>query len=216
METPDAITGRFSVRQFTDTPVEAETLRGLLELASRAPSGGNVQPWWIDVIHGPSMARFREFLAEREMEAAGYEIYPADLWEPHRGTRFEVGMQLYESLGIARDDKAARFGQMLRNYTFFDAPAAVFCFVDRRMGPPQWSDLGMFLQTFMVAATDAGLGTCAQEAWATYSGAVAEFCGRGDDLMLFCGVAVGHVDEAAPVNGWRSTRRPVEEFAVFH
>ena len=124
METTDAIDQRFTVREFLDTPVEAETIRELLELASRAPSGGNVQPWLIDVVAGDAMTRFRDFLAERDMEAAGYEIYPADLWEPHKSTRFEVGMQLYDSLGIARDDKGARFTQMLRNYDFFGAPAS--------------------------------------------------------------------------------------------
>ncbi len=216
METADAIDQRFTAREFLETPVEPETIRELLTLASRAPSGGNVQPWLIDVVAGDAMVRFRSFLAERPMEAAGYEIYPAELWEPHRSSRFEVGMQLYDSLGIARDDRAARGEQMMRNYDFFGAPATIFCFVDRRMGPPQWSDLGMFLQTFMLAATDAGLATCPQEAWATYSGAVAEFCGRGDDVMLFCGVAIGHADPEAPVNGWRSRRRPVEDFAVFH
>ena len=85
---------------------------------------------------------------------------------------------MYALLGIGREDKPARFAHLARNFSFFDAPSAFFCFVDRQMGPPQWSDLGMFLQTFMLLAEEAGLSTCAQEAWANHPAAVADFCRR--------------------------------------
>ena len=135
-----------------------EVLRQLLEKASRAPSGGNLQPWRVFVINGDTMPRFLEFLAGRqEREAAEYAIYPKDLSSPYRDSRFKVGEDMYALLGIGRDDKPARFAHLARNFSFFDAPAAFFCFVDRQMGPPQWSDLGMFLQTFMLLAEEAGL-----------------------------------------------------------
>jgi nitroreductase len=215
MDVTEAVQRRMSARAFLDTPVDDATIAELLELAARAPSGGNVQPWRIYVIGADTMPEFLEFLADRQMEAPGYEIYPAGLWEPYRTNRFELGEQMYEALGIPREDKAGRFGHLARNFRFFDAPVGVFCFIDRRMGPPQWSDLGMFLQTFMLLCTERGLDTCPQEAWATMSQAVAEFVGAPDDEMLFCGVAVGHADPDAPVNTVRSERMPLEEWATF-
>ena len=212
MNVSEAVVRRRSIRAFTDTPVEEDTIVGLLTRAARAPSGGNVQPWRVYVIGPGTMPAFLEFLAGREIEKPGYEIYPASLWEPYRTNRFELGEQMYAKLGIPRDDKAGRFARLAENYRFFGAPAAVFCFIDRGMGPPQWSDLGMFLQTFMLLATEAGLDTCPQEAWATWSQAVAEFVEAPEDEMLFCGVAIGHADPDAPVNDLVSERMPFEQW----
>lgn len=215
MDVSTAVDRRSSIREFLDTPVSNELIGELLTKSSRAPSGGNVQPWRIYVVNGEAMHRFRTMISEREIEEAAYDIYPSGLKEPYKTARFTIGMQMYDKLGIARDDKAARFGQMLRNYEFFGAPAAVFCFVDRQMGPPQWSDLGMFLQTFMLLAQEAGVDTCPQEAWAMWEGAISEFVGAPEDERLFCGVAIGHADPDAPVNALRSERFPLEEFATF-
>jgi len=206
---------RRSTRAFLDTRVPDSLIRGLLELSARAPSGGNVQPWKIFVINGDAMVRFREFLSGRDAEAAGYEIYPPSLWDPHRTARFELGEQMYATIGIGRDDKPARFAQMAKNFDFFGAPAAFFCFIDTRMGPPQWSDLGMFLQTFMLAAIDAGLDTCPQEAWTSYTEAVTEFVGADEQLLLFCGMAIGYEDSSQPINSLRSERLGVSDFATF-
>ena len=105
--------------------------------------------------------------------------------------------------------------QVLKNYTFFGAPAAFFCFVDRQMGRPQWSDLGMFLQTFMLLAREAGLDTCPQEAWAMKQESVTAFVEAPDELMLFCGMAIGYQDESEKVNELRTSRRPIEDWTVF-
>lgn len=215
MDVTEAVRRRKSIRAFLDTPVDDDVIAELLELAARAPSGGNVQPWRIYVITAPTMPRFLEHLAGREMEAPGYEIYPPGLWEPYRTNRYALGEAMYEQLGIPKDDKAARFGHLARNYRFFDAPVGVFCFIDRRMGPPQWSDLGMFLQTFMLLATERGLDTCPQEAWAVWSDAVSEFVGAPEEEMLFCGIAVGHADPDAPVNHLESERMPLDDWARF-
>ena len=215
MDVSTAVDRRSSIREFLDTPVPNEIIGELLTKASRAPSGGNVQPWRIYVVNGASMVDFREMLAAREIEQAAYDIYPPDLKEPYKSSRFTIGMQMYETLGIAREDKAARFGQMLRNYEFIGAPAALFCFVDKQMGPPQWSDLGMFLQTFMLLAQEAGIDTCPQEAWAMWEETVKQFVGAPDEERLFCGMAIGHADPDAPVNGLRSERFPLEEFTTF-
>lgn len=212
MDVTQAVETRKSIRAFLDTPVEDDTIVSLLEKAARAPSGGNVQPWRVYVIGSATMPSFLEHLSSRQMEQPGYQIYPNDLWEPHRTARFELGEQMYAKLGIGRDDKAGRLARLGENYRFFGAPAAFFCFVDRRMGPPQWSDLGMFLQTFMLLATEAGLATCPQEAWATWSQAVADFVEAPEEEMLFCGMAIGHADPEAPVNELVSERLPFDRW----
>ena len=190
----DAVLARKSVRAFLPDPISDETIAQLLTTASRAPSGGNVQPWRIYVVNGESMARFRAFLADRPVEAPAYDIYPSPLHEPYRSSRFKIGEDMYATLGIERDDKAGRLAQFAKNLDFFGAPAAFFCFIDRAMGPPQWSDLGMFLQTFMLLAQEAGLDTCPQEAWAVHEPAVMEFGDVPEELRLFCGMAIGTAD----------------------
>ena len=216
MNVVDAVHARRTVRAFLPDPVGDDTITELLAAASRAPSGGNLQPWRIYVLNGETMTRFREHLAgQPPMETPEYAIYPDDLVEPYRTNRFEVGEEMYALLGLDRDDKMGRLMQLARNGDFFGAPAGLFCFVDRRMGPPQWSDLGMFLQTFMLLAVEAGLGTCPQEYWAVRHGAVRAFVGAPEHEMLFCGMAIGHVDRAAAVNRLQTKRMPVEQWATF-
>ena len=216
MNVTEAVHRRKSVRQFLSTPVADDTLRQLLTDASRAPSGGNVQPWRIYVVNGDSMGRLREHLAAQPpMDAPEYEIYPAGLTEPYRTNRFTIGEQMYATLGIAREDKEGRRRQFAHNNDFFGAPAAFFCYVDRQMGLPQWSDLGMFLQTFMLLAVEAGLATCAQEYWSVRHRAVTTFVGAPDNEMLFCGMSIGHADDNAPINSLVSERMPLDEWARF-
>lgn len=216
MNVSEAVEARRSIRSFLDTPISDEQLSQLLEKAARAPSGGNVQPWHVFVINGPSMPKFHQFLADTDpREKPAYEIYPKELPSPYRDSRFKVGEDMYKLLNIPRDDKPSRFAHLARNFKFFDAPAAFFCFIDKTMGPPQWSDLGMFLQTFMLLAQEEGLDTCAQEAWANRSQAVAKFVGAEDNLMLFCGMAIGHKNPEADVNRLVSDRAPLEAWVKF-
>ena len=139
-------------------------------------------------------------------ETSEYDIYPKELVSPYRDRRFAVGEAMYERIGIPRDDKLARRMWFARNFAFFGAPVALFTTVDRRMGPPQWSDLGMFLQTFMLLAVDAGLATCAQECWAVYPKTVKAFLDTPDDRMLFCGMAIGYEDRSEPANALQTER----------
>lgn len=215
MHVSEAVARRKSVRQFTDEPVDDALLRDLVERAARAPSGGNVQPWRIYVINGDAMTRLRAFLAERPIEEPEYDIYPANLWEPYRTNRFALGEAMYATIGIEREDKAGRLAQFAKNGDFFGAPAALFCYVDRKMGPPQWSDLGMYLQTFMLLAQEAGLDTCAQEYWTVRNRAIREFVGAPDEEMLFCGMAIGRADTDHPINTLQSPRMPLDEWATF-
>ena len=213
MNVSEAVRKRKSTRSFLPDPVDDAVIVELLEGAARAPSGGNVQPWRIYVLNGVTMTRFKEVIAGGKPGAPEYPVYPDKLWEPYRTNRFELGELMYEKLGIPRDDKAGRFAHLARNFEFFGAPAGIFCFIDRGMGSAQWSDLGMFLQTFMLLATEAGLDTCPQEAWAPWADVVQDFVKAPEDEMLFCGVALGKADPDAAVNALESPRMPLERWA---
>ncbi len=216
MNVVDAVYRRKSVRKFRSDPVPDDVLRSLLTDAARAPSGGNLQPWRIYVITTATMPRFKEYLASQPpIDAPDYEIYPQGLTEPYRTNRFEIGEQMYATLGIPREDKEGRRRQFAANNDFFDAPAALFCYVDRQMGLPQWSDLGMFLQTVMLLAVERGLDTCAQEYWSVRHKAVTSFVDAPDNEMLFCGMAIGYADATAPINSLVSSRMPLDRWASF-
>jgi nitroreductase len=216
MDVTEAVDSRKSIRAFLDKAVDDSLIKELLEKSSRAASGGNLQPWKIYVINGKTMNSFHKFQSEwTEPETPAYAIYPENLKEPYKTSRYEVADDMYSLLGIEREDKEARFKQVLKNYEFFGAPAAFFCYVDRQMGRPQWSDLGMFLQTFMLLAREAGLDTCPQEAWAMKQESVTAFVEAPDELMLFCGMAIGYQDESEKVNELRTSRRPIEDWTVF-
>jgi hypothetical protein len=156
------------------------------------------------------MARLKATMADKlatgATETPAYDVYPRDLAAPYRDRRYAVGEAMYAHLGIPRDDKPARQKWFARNFEFFGAPAAYFCTVDRRMGPPQWSDLGMYLQNLMLLAVDAGLATCPQECWAMYPETVGRVLDLPEDRMLFCGMAIGYEDKRAPANALRTER----------
>ncbi len=216
-----AVAQRRSVRAFSDRPVDLSLLRTLIERAARAPSGGNLQPWHIHVVSGGAMTRLKTLMAVRVAEApmgegADYAIYPTDLAERFNDRRRGVGAAMYEALGIERGDRARRQAVFAENFQFFGAPVGLFCTVERGHGPPQWSDCGMYLQTLMLLLVEAGLDSCAQEAWALWPRTIGEFLGLPDSQMLFTGMAIGYRDGAAAVNNWPVPRAATEEFATFH
>ena len=216
MNVSDAVNSRMSVRAFLSKKVSNELIKTLLSKASRSPSGGNLQPWKIFIVNGKSMDDFLEFQEKWDQpETPAYEIYPPKLKEPYRTSRFALGEQMYELLGIPREDKDGRISQVMKNFEFFGAPCAFFCFIDRQMGPPQWSDLGMFLQTFMLLAKEAGLDTCAQEAWSMKHDSVSKFVKADVGDILFCGMCIGYRDEKDPVNSLRSERTPLKDWSKF-
>ena len=217
----EAVASRRSVRGFLSTPVDADVIRRVVEKAARAPSGGNVQPWHIDVVAGPKLDELKTLMAERVMqspkgEPTEYEIYPKELPSPYRDYRFELGEDMYASIGIPREDKFGRLMWFARNLQFFGAPLALFCSVARTMGPPQWSDLGMYLQTLMLLLREEGLDSCPQECWAIYPETIGQFLNLPDDRMLFCGMSIGFADEADKANQFKAKRAPLAAFATFH
>ena len=210
MDVAEAVRRRMSVRAFKPDPVPGDLVRALLEAAALAPSGGNLQPWRVYALAGASLAEFKALVAASPMEAPEYEVYPPNLWDPLRTRRYVCGEDLYASIGIGRDDRPGRFRQLAKNTEFFGAPVGLFFCLDRKVGPPQWSDVGMYMQTFMLLAVEQGLATCAQEFWARYPKTVAKFIGLPDDHMLFSGMALGYADASQPINQWRTRRDPFE------
>jgi len=224
MNVYEALASRRSVRDFLPTPVSGELIRRVLAAAARAPSGGNVQPWHIDVVGGERLDALKALMRERlqavavgtHHEDTDYDIYPQPLLAPYRDYRFQLGEQMYAALGIPREDKAARLQWFARNYQFFGAPLALFCSIDRSMGPPQWSDLGMFLQSVMLLLREEGLDSCPQECWSVYPRTVSAFVGIPEQRMLFCGMAIGHANPDHPVNQFVSARAELANFCHFH
>jgi nitroreductase len=220
MDVRDAVASRYSCRAFKPDPVPLDVVRDIVERAARTPSGGNLQPWRVDVLTGAPLEAIRAELRGRTNElpmgeGAEYVVYPLGLKEPYKGRRFTVGEALYASIGVPRTDRAGRYVQFAKNYEFFGAPVGLFISIDRTMGPPQWSDMGMYVQTLMLLARAHGLHTCAQEAWTHWHKTLTRHLDLPESHMLFCGVALGYAEEAAPINQWRSERAGVGEFATF-
>lgn len=221
MNVSEAVSSRRSVRGFLDKPVDMDLMRTLLRKASLSPSGGNIQPWHIHIVSGEKLAELKAIMADRVIDAPGgegaeYDIYPRDIVEPYRSRTFAIGEALYTRLGIPREDKAARARWFASNFQFFSAPVGLFCYVDRRNGPPQWSDLGMYLQTLMLLLREEGLDSCPQECWALYPRTLEKFLGTPAEQMLFTGMAIGWKDDEAAANGLVPPRAPLEDFAHFH
>lgn len=220
MKVSEAITTRRSIRGFLDKPVPHDVIRRIIKTASRAPSGGNLQPWHIQVVTGEPLARLKQIMKQRveelpQGETTEYDIYPRELVSPYRDRRFRVGEDLYGHLGIPREDKAARRKWFSNNYQAFGAPMVLFCTVDRRMGPPQWSDMGMYLQSVMLLLREEGLDSCAQECWAMYPETMGKFLNIPPHRMLFTGMAIGYADPEAPANRLVAERAEPDEFAEF-
>ncbi len=218
-----AITSRMSARAFTPQPVPRQTIADLLQVASRAPSGTNTQPWKVYVLQGAS----RDTLCDKVCAAHDamranpglaaeyreeYDYYPEKWVSPYIDRRRENGWGLYGLLGIGKGDKDKMHAQHQRNYRFFDAPVGLMFTLDRVMGRGSLLDYGMFLQNIMVGARGHGLHTCPQAAWNGFANIILPHIGAGADEMLVCGMALGYADEGDLVNTFHTPRVPVEEF----
>lgn len=222
----EAITSRSSIRAFTAQAVPRETLTHLLEVASRAPSGTNCQPWRVYVLQGASRntlvdkvcaahdaLRADPSLASQYAEE--YDYYPQQWVSPYIDRRRENGWGLYGLLGIGKGDKDKMHAQHQRNYRFFDAPVGLMFTVDRVMGRGSLVDYGAFLQNIMVAARGHGLHTCPQAAWNGFSSIILPHIGAQASEMLVCGMALGYADTSAVVNSFHTPRVPVADFTTW-
>lgn len=219
MDVLEAIRGRRSVRRFLATPVPEATLRAILEVAARAPSGTNSQPWQVTVVAGA--ARQRVCDAVTEAAKAGerspeYDYAPVPWGEPYRARARKVGFDLYALLGVKREDMAARAAAGLRNFTFFGAPVGLFVHMPRLLKYGSWLDAGMFIQNVMIAARAHGLDTCPQEAWCSHGAALRRAVPQiPAENVILTGMALGYEDKTAPENTLVTERAPLEEFVTF-
>lgn len=214
----DAVASRQSVRKFVDRPVSQDILMRVLTAASRAPSGGNLQPWHVYVASGDRLRELKKRMAERvtagdrgdELEVA---MYPAPLGSPYRERLQDFGRRRYGALGISHDDHVARSQVRAGNWECFGASTALFCYLDRDMPPPQWGDAGMYLQTVMLLLRSEGLHSCPQIAWAEYHRTVAQVISPPPQRILYCGMSIGYIDQSAPQA--RVPRAPLSETVTF-
>ncbi|WP_405827921.1 nitroreductase [Streptomyces sp. NBC_01176] len=218
MDVYEAVASRQAMRAFTDRHVPDEVLERVLLAAAWAPSASNLQPWHLYVLTGEPLATLKNRAGERvasgdPWDEPEYEQYPPVLESPYRERRSAFGEQRYGALGIPREDLEARQRAAAANWDCFGAPVALFCYIDRDMGRPQWSDVGMYLQTVMLLLRAEGLHSCAQMAWAKYRKTVAEVLSPPDELILFCGMSVGFEDITA--RSPRTGRAPLSETVTY-
>ena len=215
----EAITSRRSVRAFLPDPVGEPTIREILDVASWAPSGTNMQPWRVYVTSGETKERVSRAILDsglRAEKARGeYKYYPDKFFEPYYARRRAVGYALYGHLGIGKRDVAQMRTQHDRNFVFFDAPVGMIFTIDRRLNQGSWVDYGMFLQNIMVAARARGLHTCPQAAFAPYHQQIKPVLGIPDKEIVVCGMALGYEDISKPENALRTERALLDEWAVF-
>lgn len=217
-----AITSRRSIRAFLPTPVAREDIEAILEVASRAPSGTNTQPWKVYVLTGDAKQRLSGAIlaayrdpAQVKAHTEEYAYYPREWVSPFIDRRRKVGWDLYALLGLTREDKAGMAAQHGRNYGFFDAPVGLIFTIERVMEQGSWLDYGMFLQNIMVAARARGLDTCPQAAFTQFHRIVADTLSLPPKDMLVCGMALGFADPARVENTLVTQREPVSAFAHF-
>jgi len=216
----EAITSRRSVRAFLPDPVDAPTIRAILEIAARAPSGTNMQPWKVYVTTGETKRRIAEAVLNSGIRAEKavwdeYKYYPDQFFEPYLSRRRKVGFDLYGVLGIGRRDVERMREQHDRNFVFFDAPVGMIFTIDRRLNKGSWIDYGMFLENIMIAARGRGLHTCPQAAFAPYHRQIRPVLGIPVEEAVVCGMALGYEDSSKPENTIRTERAPVDEWTRF-
>ncbi|MEP6504975.1 MAG: nitroreductase [Betaproteobacteria bacterium] len=218
-----AITSRRSIRAFLPTAVDDATIREILDVASRAPSGTNLQPWKVHVLTGAARQRLSDALmaayddpTERGRHAEEYDYYPREWVSPYIDRRRKIGWDLYGLLEIGKADKAKMHAQHGRNYVFFDAPVGFIFTIDRVLAQGSWLDYGMFMENIMIAARGRGLDTCAQAAFTQFHRVIKAQLGLGDHEMVVCGMALGVADPHAIANRLATVRAGVDEFTTFH
>jgi len=220
MHLHEALHKRKSVRAFLDRPVPRALVEELLVLASRAPSGTNIQPWKVHVVAGEVRRRLEaEVLAHRETRPPDDSAeFPrtGKRKDPYIGRMRKLGKDMYSLIGIPKGDQAANWAQWGRNYKFFDAPVGLIFTIDKDLDAMSFVDIGIFMQTFMLAAKVRGLDTCAQGAWNNYWSVTRRVLNVPDDEYIVVGLSLGYADESHPVNTLVSEREPVESFATFH
>ena len=218
----DVITGRRSIRAFLPDPVTEEDVEKILDVAQRAPSGSNTQPWKVYVLMGNRLKALSSAILDAHQHPSAdsphteeYNYYPVSWVSPYLERRRKVGWDLYALLGLGRENKQGMHAQHGRNYTFFDAPVGLIFTIDRVMEQGSWLDYGMFLQNIMIAAKARGLDTCPQAAFTQYHKIIADQLALPANEMLVCGMALGYADHSKIENTLITERQPIQQFVTF-
>lgn len=216
MNVSEAVLSRRSVRAFLDKPVEFEKIQRVMDQARYAPSGCNFQPWQAAIVAGDKLKELQQKMVDAGMGQAEYDWMAPNDHEQYLKRMYELAGQMFGSLGISREDKEGRNEFSMRNLVSFGAPALLLCHFPRFMKEPQWSDVGMWLQTVMVLLRGEGLDSCPQEFMAFYANPIREFLGLDhDSTMFFCGIAIGYRDPDHPANNFERSRVPLDEQVKF-
>ncbi len=218
--TEAAILTRRSIRGFLPTAVGRDDVEHILDVAARAPSGTNMQPWRLIALAGDPLDAFRDglaatYLAGDETDKIEHIYYPQPLFEPYISRRRKIGWDLYGLLGIARGETGKMKAQVANNLRFFGAPVGLICLIDRRMKIGSWIDYGMFLQNIALAARARGLDTCPMAVFAEFPHIIRRLLGISEDDVIVCGMAIGHDDKAAAANAIVTERVPAAGFTRF-
>ena len=212
-----AVLNRRAIRAFSDRAVPVEVLTRVMDKARWSPSGCNFQPWEATILAGEPLSSLQAKMATTAPQSpAEYDIQPKGLPPEYLARLSENGERQYTAEGIGRDDAAARQAFAMRNYNGFGAPVLLLCHFPRLMGPPQWSDVGMWLQTIMLLLREEGLDSCPQEFLSLYAQLIKQHIGVSDEShIFFCGMAIGYRDPAAPVNSYDRPRVPLDRQVSF-
>lgn len=218
----EVMNGRYSCRAFLPAPVPKDVVKDILSIASRAPSGTNIQPWKVWVLTGETKNRVSSRLLatfndpeEVSTHLEPYQYYPKQWVQPYIDRRRKVGLGLYSLLGIQKGDALRMHEQHARNYKFFDAPVGLIFTVDTIMEQGSWLDYGMFLQNIMLSAKARGLDTCPQAALIQFHRVIREELDIPDSESVICGMSLGYADPDAPENALRTERAPLDEWVRF-
>ncbi|MCW9035978.1 MAG: nitroreductase [Rhodospirillales bacterium] len=216
----DTILNRKSIRRFLPTQVPKELIEKVLALASRAPSGTNVQPWKVYVLQGEVRNNFcaeikAAFLSGSDEYKSEFNYFPAKFKEPFLGRRRKIGFDLYGLVGIEKGDKERMKAQHARNFDFFDAPVGLIFTIDKGFGQGSYLDCGMLMQNVMLTAKAEGLDTCPQGAFAPYHTIIRKHLGASEEETILCAMSLGYADPAAPENSLETERAPLSDFVTF-
>ncbi|MEP3246320.1 MAG: AMP-binding protein [Sneathiella sp.] len=216
-----AVSGRRSVRGYLKKPIPREMIEDILELAGRAPSGGNFQPWQVHVVTGEKKENLEQALRTAFFDKSAkaeeqYPYYPAKISKEFSARKHKAGEQLYSALGIGKRDIRAMREQKADNYRFFGAPVGLLFTIPSDLQQGSWLDMGTFLASVMIAARGKGLDTCPQASFISYHSIVRKHLGFSEKEELVCGMALGYADPDHPANSFVSDRQELLDFVTFH
>lgn len=215
-----AIVSRRSVRAFRSDPVPGVVIERILEVAARAPSGTNMQPWQVYVLGRQKISEISGAIIGSGIRPErapwdDYRYYPRKFFEPYRARRKDLGAALYGVLGVEKGDVARMRAHFNRNFAFFDAPVGLLITIDKRLEKGSWLDLGMFIQNILICANGHGIASCPQAAFAPYHQQIRPIVNMSPQEILVCGIALGYADESRPENALHTERAPLSDWVKY-